>query len=54
QEYKNREAGDTQRLESIADCLVSIEYLLHELAAGRKLDAAMKQLIGESLAVLDE
>lgn len=53
-EYKNRETGDAQRLESIADCLVCIEYLLHELAAGRKLDGAMKQLIAENLAALED
>ncbi|MGB5324604.1 MAG: hypothetical protein WBN40_04160 [Pseudomonadales bacterium] len=52
EEHESREPADIQRLESIADCLVSIEYLLHELAAGRKSDSAMKQLISENLAAL--
>lgn len=51
-QYESREEPNAQKLEIIADCLVSIEYLLHELAAGRKSDGAMKQLIGENLAAM--
>jgi len=52
EEYDSEESGDTARLEKIADCLVSIEYVLHELAAGGKLDGAMQQLIAENMASL--
>jgi len=52
EEYDSEEGGDTARLEKIADCLVSIEYVLHELAAGGKLDGSMQQLIAENMASL--
>ena len=52
EEYDSEEGGDTARLEKIADCLVSIEYVLHELAAGGKLDASMQQLIAENMGSL--
>ena len=53
-EYKNGRNSDSQRLEKMADCLVTIEYLLHEMANGRKLDGALSQLVNDNLAILEQ
>lgn len=48
-EYKNKEKPAVKKLESLADSLVSMEYLLHELLGGRNIDGSVKQLLKENL-----
>ena len=52
QEYRSKATPDIKRLESLADSLVSIEYLLHELADGRDMDNAMTQLLQQNLEAI--
>jgi len=48
-EYRSKIPPEPGRLESLADSLISTEYLLHELTEGRAVDAAMKQLLQQNL-----
>ena len=48
----NDSGTDAALLESLADALVSVEYLLDELARGRGMDSGSKKLVDESLKAL--
>lgn len=48
----NDSGTDAALLESLADALVSVEYLLDELASGRGMDSGSKKLVDESLKAL--
>ncbi len=48
-EYRSKIKPEVKRLESLADSLVSTEYLLHELADGRVIDTTMTQLLQQNL-----
>lgn len=56
EEYESHSSIDSEPnvavLENLADALVSVEYLLDELATGREMEAGVKKLIDESLEAL--
>ena len=53
-EYKSKISPEASRLESLADSLISTEYLLHELNEGRSVDAAMQQLLQQNLDAISQ
>ena len=51
-EYEGKQDADRESLESLADALVTTEYLLDELESGRGIDGGVSRLIDESLQAL--
>lgn len=51
-ECSSNKHSEGSELDALADSLVAIEYLLHELCSGRGMDTPMNQLIEENIASL--
>ena len=51
-EYEKRESTEVEALETLADALVTTEYLLDELAAGREVGPELDKLLVANLAAL--
>ncbi len=52
EEYKNPDENSQEALETLADALISAEYLLDELESGRGIDGGISKLIDDSLVAL--
>ena len=49
QEYQSSIPTDAKTMESLADSLISVDYMLAELASGRDGGVVMKQLLQQNL-----